>query len=161
MRDSLSLAEDLRAKVCVFHLWNTREPEFDVNRLQTTFSDVAASFSEVKASVENIPTHLKDQTPFSLVSLFRYVTLDLRWAAFYDELNRFEILGDRIVNVHLRGSLRGNRWVLTRSPFSFDEALDTIKNRWKYPGLLTVEPEGSIDSPRFNTFIEAMRFLKT
>ena len=88
------------------------------------------------------------------------MTLDLRWAALYDELDKFESIVDKIVNVHLRGKLEQNTWVFDRSSFSFQEALDRIINDWRYPGLLTVEPEGGIDSSSYDSFIRAMKSLK-
>jgi sugar phosphate isomerase/epimerase len=88
------------------------------------------------------------------------VTLDLRWAALYDELDAFESLADRIVNVHLRGKLEGRRWVLEKAKFSFYEALSRIRNEWKYSGPLTVEPEGGIKSSSFEDFVNAMKALK-
>jgi len=161
MYESLSLTNALETEVCVFHLWDTWKTEFNLKRLQKVFSDIAAQFPRVKASVENIPTHFRGLTPFALVRLFDHVTLDLRWASQYDELNAFESIIDRIANVHLRGRLEGGRWVLDRSSFSFYQALDRIRNKWKYSGLLTLEPEGSIDSSCFNDFVIAMKALRT
>ena len=158
--DSLSLANDLGAKVCVFHLWDTWKTRFDVDNLRKDFLAIAAQFPRVKASVENIPTHLEGHTPFSLVKLFDYITLDLRWAALYDELNAFESTIDHIVNVHLRGRLEGDQWVLDKSSFSFYEALDIIRYKWKYSGLCTVEPDSSMDSSHFDNFVKAMKSLK-
>jgi hypothetical protein len=158
--DALSLADDLGARVCVFHLWDTWKTEFDVNKLEKFFSDVTAQSSGVKASVENIPTHLKGHTPFSLVKLFNYVTLDIKWASLYDELNMFESIIGNVVNIHLRGMLKGDRWFLNSSSFGFYEALDLIRNKWRYPGLFTVEPEGERNSSLFNSFAEAMRSLR-
>jgi len=158
--DSLFLAEHLRAKVCVFHLWDTWKKSFNLHSLRKIFLDTADQFPKVKASVENIPTHLIDFTPFALVRLFEYVTLDLRWAALYDELDKFESLAGKIVNVHLRGRLEGDRWVLDHSSFGFYEALDRIRNEWKYLGLLTVEPEGTINGALFGDFLNAMRSLR-
>ncbi len=160
VHDSLSFAEDLGSKVCVFHLWNTWEERFDVNELRETFLSIAHQFYRVKGSVENIPTHLEGYTPVSLVKLFDYVTLDLRWASLYDELNAFEPIISRVVNVHVRGRLEGDEWVLDRSGFSLNEVLDIIKNKWKYAGLFTVEPEGQMDNSHFENFIKAMMSLK-
>lgn len=111
--------------------------------------------------MENIPTHLKKHTPFSLVKLFDYVTLDIKWASLYNELNMFEPMISKVVNVHLRGTLREDRWFLNNSNLGFYEALDLIRNRWKYSGLLTVEPEGKRDTSLFNSFVKAMKSLKT
>ncbi|MGA2766910.1 MAG: hypothetical protein ABSF24_01150 [Candidatus Bathyarchaeia archaeon] len=158
--DSLSLADDLETEICVFHIWDTWKTKFDPNKLTKGFLDIASQFPRVKASVENIPTHLKHYTPFSLVEQFDFVTLDLRWAALYDELDKFESVIDKVVNVHLRGRLEQNTWVLDRSSFSFQEALDRITNRWRYQGLLTVEPEGGVESPCYDSFIRAMKSLK-
>jgi hypothetical protein len=121
---------------------------------------VTSQFSRVKASVENIPTHLIGKTPFSLVSSFDYVTLDLRWAALYGELDAFERIVGSVVNVHLRGRLEKDRWVLDRSSFGFYEALNRIRNDWKYEGLLTMEPEGKISASLIGSFFEAMRSLR-
>ncbi len=158
--DSLLIAEKLGAKVCVFHLWDTWKTNFDVDRIEKTFLDLARQFPKAKASVENVPTHLEGCTPFELVKRFKHVTLDLRWAALYDELDRFESLIRNVVNVHLRGSLKGDKWTIERSSFGFYEALNKIRNNWKYVGLLTVEPEGKIDGSFFENFLEAMRSLR-
>jgi len=64
------------------------------------------------------------------------------------------------VNVHLRGKLEKDRWVLDRSSFDFYEALNKITNEWKYEGLLTMEPEGKINSSLMGSFFKAMRSLK-
>ncbi len=161
IRDALSLASDLGAKICVFHLWDTWKTKFDVRELKKNLLDIAAQFAEVKASVENIPTHLGGVTPFSLVKQFDYVTLDTKWAALYNELNLFESVVSKVVNVHLRGSLRGGRWALNCSDFGFYEALDLIRDRWGYSGLFTVEPEGNRDKSLFGSFVKAMRSLRT
>jgi hypothetical protein len=159
--ETLAFAEDLGTEVCVFHLWDTWKKKLDVNLLRRIFSCIATQFPKIKAAAENIPTHVEGYTPFSLVSLFEYVTLDLRWAALYNELCAFESIIDKVVNVHLRGRLEEGRWVLDRSSFSLDEALDKIKNKWKYSGLLTMEPEGGIGSSHFESFLEAMSSLRT
>jgi len=87
------------------------------------------------------------------------VTLDLRWAALYNELDAFESIINKVVNVHLRGKLGQGEWVLDRSSFSFYGALKKLRDSWGYKGLLTVEPEGTINSSCFNNFIKAMKTL--
>jgi sugar phosphate isomerase/epimerase len=158
--DSLSIAESLRAEVCVFHLWDTWKTIFDLKNVEAMFLSIARKFPKVKASVENIPTHLEGHSPFVLVKSLEHVTLDLRWASMYRELDAFESIVDNIVNVHLRGSLRENKWVLERSNFDFYEALEKIRKTWGYSGLLTVEPEGRIDESLFTSFLQAMRSLE-
>jgi hypothetical protein len=158
--DSLSVAESLRAEVCVFHLWDTWITILDLKNVEDMFQGIARQFPKVKASVENIPTHLEDRSPFLLVKSLEHVTLDLRWASMYRELDAFESIVEKIVNVHLRGSLRKSKWVLERSNFNFYEALERIRKTWGYSGLLTVEPEGRIDGSLFRSFLQAMRSLK-
>lgn len=160
MYDALSIAEKLAASICVFHLWDTWKTSLNMDRVGEIFQECAAEFPNVKASVENIPTHMGRSTPFELVEGFRYVTLDLRWASLYEELDKFAEIAKSIVNVHLRGHLEADQWVMGRSSFGFYEALNRIVRDWKYAGLLTVEPEGKIDGSMFRNFIEAMRSLK-
>ena len=160
MHDALLIAGELDASVCVFHLWDTWKTSFNIDRVGGIFQECADEFPNVKASVENIPTHIEGSTPFELVRGFRYLTLDLRWAALYEELDKFEEIAKSVVNVHLRGRLEADRWVMERSSFGFYEALNRIVCDWRYAELLTVEPEGKIDGSMFGNFIEAMRSLK-
>ncbi|MEM3713286.1 MAG: hypothetical protein QXR97_07105 [Thermoproteota archaeon] len=88
--DALFIASELGASVCIFHLWDTWATNFDLSRIVKTFHEITREFPNVKASVENVPTHLEGYTPFALVKLFDYVTLDLRWAILYDELDSFK-----------------------------------------------------------------------
>ncbi len=159
IHDSLSLAEILGAEVCVFHLWDTWKTSFDIDHLRMILSEIADQFPKVKASVENIPTHLEGRSPFDLVRSFDYVTLDSRWAALYDELDRFGSITHNIVNVHLSGRLEGDGWVLEPSSFSFYEGLDTITKKWGYAGQLTVEPDGRMDPSGLAGFVKAMHSL--
>jgi sugar phosphate isomerase/epimerase len=158
--DSLYLAQNLASKVCTFHLWDTWKTDFNVQSLKEALFSLAAGFPEVKASVENIPTHLKGYSPFRLCSLFDSVTLDLRWASMYSELDAFESIIGKVTNVHLRGRLDGNRWLMEKSNFDFYETLTKIRNDWGYSGLLTLEPEGPMDQSNMDGFLEAMRSLR-
>jgi len=161
IHDALLIAESLGAEVCVFHLWDTWKKSFDLHHVQSMFLSVANQFPKMKASVENIPTHLEHCTPFTLVKSFDYVTMDLRWASMYEELDAFESVMKSVVNVHLRGSLEKNTCVMKRSPYDFYATLNRIRNDWMYSGLLTVEPEGRIDGSLFRSFVQAMRSLRT
>ena len=69
--------------------------------------------------------------PFGLLREPEWITLDLRWVAVYDELDRSEAVKARVASVHLRGRLEGSRWVVGGMPFGFREALDTVKHRWR------------------------------
>ncbi len=156
IHESLSLTEKVGARVCVFHLWDTWKPDVDIMFLKTVLYEIAPSYS-VKAAVENIPTHVEG-TPFDLVKECKWVTLDIRWAAMYDELEKFESIKEKIVNIHLRGTLQQNIWVLDNAPFTFYEALDTIKS-W-YTGLLTMEPEGGLKDGTWENVITAMKSIR-
>jgi sugar phosphate isomerase/epimerase len=158
--DSLSLAQNLASKVCTFHLWDTWKTDIDVQSLKEALFSLAAGFPEVKASVENIPTHFDGYSPFRLCSLFDFVTLDLRWASMYRELDAFKSIIGKVVNVHLRGRLDGNRWLMEKSDFGFYEALAKIRDDWGYSGLLTLEPEGPMGQSNIDGFLEAMRSLR-
>jgi sugar phosphate isomerase/epimerase len=158
IHESLYLADRLGATVCVFHLWDTWKETFDPGELQRALYDIAPCYPNVKAAVENVPTHMEGFTPLDLAKRFRWITLDLRWAALYDELDRFEELRDRIANVHLRGTLVGDGWVLERAPFGLCEALEIIRGEWGYTGPLTMEPEGLGDGS-WNSFVKAMSSL--
>jgi hypothetical protein len=145
IHESLSLTEQVEASACVFHLWDTWEEDFDTAFVHDTFAEIALRYPSVKASVENIPTHLPGSTSFDLAKEYDWITLDLRWAALYDELDKFEAVKDRIVNIHLQGEIENGRWVIppdwfpSQKSFDFYQALDIVKNQWEYKGLLTVE----------------------
>jgi hypothetical protein len=159
IHESLSLAEKVGASVCVFHLWDTWKDDFDPAVLHRVLCEVATDHPGVKAAVENVPTRLAGATPFDLVQQFEWITLDLQWAAMYDELGRFESVMDRVVNVHLRGRLEGEIWVLDSAPFRFYEALHIIRREWGYRGLLTMEPSGLQDGD-LKSLVAAMASLR-
>ncbi|MBU7018617.1 MAG: hypothetical protein HXS44_13995 [Theionarchaea archaeon] len=159
LHESLWLAEKMGARVCVFHLWDTWKPDFDILLLKTIFYEAASYYPRVKASVENVPTHMKGFTPLDLVRDFEWITLDLRWAALYDEFHKFESLKDKIVNIHLRGKLENGRWVMNKAPFEFYEALATLKT-WGYQKLLTLEPEGGIQDGAWEDLVTALYSLR-
>lgn len=158
IHESLLLTEKVGARVCVFHLWDTQKPDVDILGLTSVLYEIAPSYS-VKAAVENIPTSV-NSTPFDLVKECEWVTLDVRWAAMYDELEKVELIKEKIVNIHLRGTLQQDRWVLENAPFTFYEALDTIKS-WGYTGLLTMEPEGGLTESTWENVITAMESISS
>lgn len=159
--DALFIADELKAGVCVFHIWDTWATHFDLEQLREDLLEIARQFPKVKASVENVPTHLEGLAPSDLAKHFDYVTLDMRWAALYNELNAFCPIVDKIVNVHLRGKLGKGKWILDRSSFDFYEALNILKDDWGYKGLLTIEPEGAINSSCFSNFVKAMETIRS
>jgi sugar phosphate isomerase/epimerase len=159
IHESLSLAEAVGAPVCVFHLWDTWRETFDPAVLHRVLGEAATQHRGVKASVENVPTQLARCTPFDLVQPFEWITLDLQWAAMYDELDRFEPVMDRVVNVHLRGHLEGGTWRLDNAPFEFYSALRLLRQGWGYRGLLTMEPSGLRDGD-LEQLVAAMASLR-
>jgi len=161
IHDSLFPADKLEAPVCVFHLWDTWKKEFDMNHLRKTFSDIANQFPNVKVSAENIPTSLECLTPYSLVKSFDHVTLDLKWACMYNELDAFEQMIEKLANIHLHSRLQRDKWTLDDSTIGFYEVLQIIRDKWKYSGILTVEPGGLRDSSSLKSFLKAMRSLRT
>jgi len=160
MHETLALAQNVGAGVAVFHLWDTWKEEFNPAFLRGLMSDVVSQYPNVVAAVENVPTHLVDHTPFDLVKEFEYVTLDTRWAAMYDELDKFESIKDRIINVHLRGHLENEWWAIDNATFTFDEALAKIQEGWKYRGLLTLEPERGPSDVTWEGLLAALRNLR-
>lgn len=160
IRESLLFAKTLAIGICVFHLWDTFATRLDIDAIKDVFQEVADSFPDVKASVENIPTSADGKTPFDLVNDFKYLTLDTRWAMAYDELDAFRSISSRIVNVHLRGELKGEKWVFGNSTSTFNDIVKSIGNDWKYSGILTVEPDGTLENSQFDDFVEALLSLR-
>lgn len=166
IHESLWLAQQVGAGVCVLHLWDTWKERFDPYVLKSTLSEIAPGYPAVKASVENVPTHLPGVTPVDLVESFEWITLDLRWAALYDQLDRFAAVHARITNVHLSAQLTGTRWATNPAwfpagleTFDFYTALDTIQARWGRSGLWTVEVYG-LPGDRWHDLVEAMLALR-
>jgi len=159
IHDSLSLAHQVRAKVCIFHLWDTWKKHFDPVELKRILDSIADEYPGVKAAVENVPINLENKTPYEVVRKFEWITLDLRWAGMYYELDKFIAVRNKIVNIHLRGRLETDQWAIQHAPFTFNEALDTIRNDWKYTGLMTLEPEGGLRNIEWKNFATALKSI--
>lgn len=157
MHESLCLARDMGAGICVFHFWDPVQADVDVNHLVQVYDEVSSSYPMVKATVENIPC--SDQTPLELASRFRWVTLDIRWASQYDELERFYHIKRQVVNVHMRGELYGDRWVLNDAPYGFYEAMNMVRG-WGYTGAFTMEPEGGLQHKSLQGLAQALVSMK-
>ena len=160
IHDSLNLAQQVRASICVFHLWDTWKKHFDPGFLQRTLENIANKYPKVKAAVENVPINLPNHTPFDVVKEFEWITLDLRWAGMYNELDKFAEVRNRIVNVHLRGRLESDKWAIYHAPFTFYEVLDLLRSEWDYSGFLTVEPEGGLKRADWTDFATAMTSIQ-
>ncbi|HOJ12475.1 MAG TPA: hypothetical protein PK733_18075 [Clostridiales bacterium] len=158
INEALRFASEINSPICVFHLWDTWKENFDIDFLNEVFSKISLEYPNVKASIENVPTHLKGYTPYDLAKQFQWITLDLQWAALYNEFEKFIELKDRIVNIHLRGELESSRWVMKDYQFDFYEVLNTIIENWNYRGLLTMEPT-KLKEGHLNELITAMTSL--
>ena len=158
--DDINLGIMVDSKICVFHLWDTSEEKFNPSIQKEIIDKIAVNFPKIQISVENIPTNLRNYTPFELVKIFNWVTLDLRWAALYDELNKFSTLKNKIVNIHIRGELEGTEWRLKNAPFTIHKALDITINKWSYKGVLTFEPEGRLSGASWESLVEAIDSIK-
>lgn len=140
IRESLALARTAGASICVMHLWDTWRESFDVRVLDAAVREAASAFPDIQVSVENVPTHLGGETPFTLVDRFEWITLDLHWATLFDELECFRTRVDRIANVHIRSDLRSRG---PQSPDDSQDVRDTVArlvHDWGYSGPLTFEP---------------------
>lgn len=157
--ETLYFANKIGARLCIFHLWDTWKEEINIEFLYEILTKITSKYPTIKASIENVPTHMKGCTPFELVKHFEWITLDLHWAALYNNLENFVKIKDKIVNVHLRGKLEQSRWVLNDSSFEFYEALKLIREKWGYKGILTMEPN-ELKVGQLNEFISAMLSLK-
>ncbi len=160
LQDTFLLADSIGARLVVFHLWDTWKESFNIEYLQEALAKASQRFPNVTPTVENVPTHLEGHTPFDLVSLFEFVTLDLRWAVMYDEFENFSEIADKIANVHIRASLIDRKWAMTDSPFTIEDALNKICIDWGYVGPLTVEPEGGLRQASLSDFNEAFKPLR-
>lgn len=160
INDTMTLAKMLGSRITVFHLWDTWTNYVDTQLLRNALSGISSNYPNIFASVENIPTQVQGQSPAGLVSGFDWITLDTRWSAYYDELPRFCNLLPQVVNIHLRGKIENQWWVLENAPYTFDEVLTTLLKEWKYSGLLTIEPEGKYHNASIEDLIIAISELK-
>jgi len=159
LKESASLAELLKAKLCVFHIWDTKSKTLNLSLLKETISKISAEFPHLILSVENIPTSMPNFTPFELIKDFKWITLDLRWCALYDELKKFSKIKKKIANVHIRGELEDDQWKLKNSPFTVEEALELILKQWRYKGILTFEPEGGLSGANWENLLNAINAI--
>jgi hypothetical protein len=160
MNDTFRLAKGIGAQLVVFHLWDTYATNFDPAFLKSELKKASSGYPLIVPSVENVPTHLEGSTPLDLASMFDFITLDTRWAGLYDELDEFQEVSRKIVNVHLRGSLEGNEWTLHDAPYTFEEAFGRIRNEWGICGPYTVEPERGNSIPMMEDIISSLKTLK-
>jgi len=160
MENALSLAERIGAGICVFHLWDPWIEDIDFGRLRRFFLEVCGSYPDVKAAVENIPTYQKKRSPYQLVMDYEWTTVDTKWAMMYGELDAFAGLRERIINVHLRGTLKRGAWRFEGSTTGFDEIMETVLRGWGYEGLITVEPEEELSGLQWGEVFHGFNVLR-
>lgn len=158
--ETLSLCNILGSDVAVFHYWDTRTKIIDRGFLHDLLNDYQSRHPRVRIAVENVPTSVEGLTPFELAKQYDSITLDTRWACMYDELERFHDILPRIVNIHLRGQLIDRQWVFDSSNWTFDEVVRLIRGKWKYSGLITLEPEGRYQNATVEDLTEALNILR-
>ncbi len=160
IRETLWLCKALQSQIAVFHYWDTWANQIDIALLCRILDQYQSRYPGIRATIENIPTCAEELTPFKLVSHFNSITLDTRWACMYDELERFYELVPRIVNIHLRGRLDGRHWVFDSSNWTFEQTISLIRDKWKYSGLITLEPEGGYQNATLEDLVEALKELR-
>jgi hypothetical protein len=158
--ETANLAELVNAEICVFHIWDTKKESLNVYSLKEIVHKISAQFPKIKLTVENIPTSMPNLTPFELIKDFKWITVDLRWCALYDELKKFSKIKQKIINIHVRGELDRNEWKLKNSPFTLEEAFDVVLKQWNYKGVLTFEPEGGLSKAKWVNLINALNSIK-
>jgi sugar phosphate isomerase/epimerase len=144
MASALEVAEGIGAGTCVFQLWDPLSATVDHAALHERLRRMAggaAVRTAVRAAVENIPTYTPGPTPFEAVQAYEWITLDMKWAHHYNELERFRALLPRIVDVHLHGSLVDRVWTLNGTRTDFAALLHMLTAEWGYDGQVTLEPE--------------------
>jgi hypothetical protein len=137
---ALEVAGGVGALTCVFHLWDPWSASVDHAGLEAIFRGRVAG-TRVRAAVENIPTYTPGVTPFEAVRSFDWITLDMKWAHHYGEVEKFRDLRDRIADVHLHGSLIDRTWTLNGTHVDYAALLHEVTHRWHYGGLVTLEAD--------------------
>jgi sugar phosphate isomerase/epimerase len=154
-----SLAELVDAPLCVLHLWDPWSQRVDFRLLRAVVDEVFAGHPSVTPSVENIPTYTRLLSPFEAASAFPSVTLDLKWADKYGEIDRYRELGGRLRNVHFHGALAGKRWHLSAS-LDEGELLRRLQDEWRYAGPITLEPEEDFHNLLWGELVAGIRSVK-
>ncbi len=159
VRGALQAAEGVGAGTCVFHLWDAWSAAVDHPRLHALLVRLSSG-TGVKAAVENIPTYTPGYTPFEAVSAFDWVTLDMKWAYHYNELDRFRGIKDRIADVHLHGSLVDRMWTLNGTHIDYAALLRMIADEWGYDGLVTLEGETDFSGLLWSQIVSGISALR-
>ena len=158
--NALSLASLVHARMCVFHLWDTWIEDIDFVNLKRLFKTCVRTHSQIKATVENIPTFGEGRSPLPVVKDYDWVTLDTKWAMKYGELEAYRSIKRKIANVHLRGEYRRGRWLFEGSARMFDEIRRTLRQTLKYSDLLTIEPAMELTDIKWRDLVRSISFFR-
>ncbi len=154
--DSLRFCHSSRSKICTFHFWNPWGTSIDREFLREVYGQAEKRFPGLEISVENIPTVIKDETPFNLMRDFDYTSLDLKWASMYDEFDKFLGAIEKVDNLHIQGKYHAGNLVCTAGNLDFDAALREIVDSG-FSGVFTVELEGRASYLEMKAYIRKLR----
>jgi hypothetical protein len=160
IEQALALARRVKARVCVFHLWDAWTTNVDFAGLHRLIDDETSAFPGIKIAVENIPTYDTSLTPFSVVRDFPWITLDLKWATLYHEFERFQDVRQKIANIHFHGNLRGGRWVLNEMDRDCPAVYREVVQDWDYRDLITLEAEEDFSDLLWNELISGISSVR-
>jgi len=141
VEECLNFTKKMNSKVCVFHFWDTWKESLDFAYLGALYGKFQEKYPEIEISVENIPTKCKSKTPFQLMQIFRYKTLDLKWASLFDEFDLFAGIIEQVDNIHIQGKYQDGNLVSPVGNLDYNQAIDLIKEA-RYSGIFTIELEG-------------------
>ncbi|MBS7632203.1 hypothetical protein KEJ15_01075 [Candidatus Bathyarchaeota archaeon] len=159
LEDSLKFCRSLKVNLCVVHFWDPWKKSFDVARLRRVYEEFQNEFPDVALSVENIPTVIEGNTPFSLIHGFKHVTLDLKWASMFNE---FDLFLDRlgvVDNVHIQGKSQSGLFYPTVGNLDYKRALLQLAGKG-YSRVLTVELEGKSTFQEIRSYAEELKHMK-
>ena len=115
--------------------------------------------SSEKICVENVPTHYMGKKPNQMLTDFKSITLDVKFAYMFNEITAYKRLFSRIRNVHLSGHLSDGAWGIQRVPEenignTLEEIITNLIGSWGYQGIFTVE-----SIPKDQTWADTMEGL--
>lgn len=140
LQEALTISQRLQAKHCVVHLWDYWKEHFDFPRVCRLIEEMSSE----KICVENVPTHYMGKKPNQMLTDFKSITLDVKFAYMFDEITAYKGLCSRIRNVHLSGRLADGTWNIQQVPednigSTLGEIIENLIGSWGYQGIFTVE----------------------
>jgi hypothetical protein len=155
LHEALSITEGLEAKYCVVHLWDYWKEHFDYPRVCGLIEEISSD----KVCVENTPAHYMGKKPHQMLRGFDSITLDVKFAYMFDEIEAYQEHVSRVRNVHLSGQLADGKWGVSQYPetnigVTLEEIIENLIETWGYQGILTVE-----SVPKDQTWDDTMKGL--